>query len=226
MITLPLVTDWHICTPHLFRYMPKQYVDQFFEDGSIRLSSFSQFHKHEDEQRLDENEGRTMFVHRTNQNGGQTITAWATHGLSAYVLCAAMRHDKDLMDAFECDSYFRVTNSTGFGMAIARKIPGLVAAFEGPCIYQDKKIIEQDLSYIDFNQFRERESSEEINKAAIENFINSKMAHLPLFLKAKSFAHQIEYRYVWVVRDKNADYLDIKAPDSRMFCVRPNELTD
>jgi hypothetical protein len=224
MIKLPIVTDWNICTPNLFRFIDSEYVDSFFKEGSLRLSSFSQFHKHKDEQRLDKNEGRTMFVHRTNQGGGQTITAWATHGVLAYVLCAAMRYDKNLMESFGCNSYFRISNSTNFGMAIARQIPGLVAAFEGPCLYQDKKIIEQDLGYIDINQFKNPQG--QIRKEVLNDFIVSMMAHYPLFLKEKSFAHQVEYRYVWIVKNKESDFLDIKVPEALQFCEKPNELTE
>jgi len=225
MIKLPIVTDWNICTPNLYRFLDQEYVDAFFKDGSLRLSSFAQFHKHEDEQRLDKKEGKTMFVHRTNQGGGQTITAWATHGVSAYVLCAAMRYDKSLMDTFGCNSYFRITNSTNFGMAVARNIPGLVNAFEGPCLYQDMKIIEQDLGYIDVNKFRDPENPANIRKEMLNDFILSRMEHYPLFLKEKSFAHQVEYRYLWIVRNKEADYLDIKVPEAIQFCEKESELT-
>ena len=224
MIKLPMVTDWNICTPNLFRFLNSEYVDSFFKEGSLRISSFSQFHKHEDEQRLDKNEGSTMFVHRTSQGGGQTITAWSTHGVRAYVLCAAMRYDKSLMELFGCNSYFRITNSTNFGMAIARQIPGLVAAFEGPCLYQDKKIIEQDLGHININQFKDPQG--QIRKEMLNDFIVSKMAHYPLFLKEKSFAHQVEYRYVWIVKNKESDFLDIKLPEAVQFCEKPNELTE
>lgn len=226
MITLPLVINWNLCTPNLFRYLSSEFVDAFFADGSLRISSFSQFHKHKDEQRLDQREGKTMFVHRTSQGGGQTITAWATHGVNAYVLCFSMRYDKELMDAFGCDSYFRISNSTNFGMAVARHIPGLVASFEGPCLYQDKKIIEQDLGYIDINQYRSLENPEQLSKDLLNEFIVSKMSHYPLFLKDKRFAPQVEYRYVWIVRNKANDFLDLKVQEALQFCEKPNELTE
>ena len=103
-------------------------------------------------------------------------------------------------------------------MAVARQIPGLVASFEGPCLYQHMKIVEQDLGYIDVNRFK--------NKAMLDDFIVSRMAHYPLFLKDKSFAHQAEYRYIWVVRNKESDYLDVKVPDAIQFCTKPGELTE
>ena len=45
-------------------------------------------------------------------------------------------------------------------------------------------------------------------------------------LKDKIFSHQVEYRYVWIVRNKEADFLDIKVPESVHFCEKPNELME
>lgn len=226
MITLPIVTNWNICTPNLFRFMQQGHVDSFFDDGSLRISSFTQFGKHEDEQRLDKEEGRSMFVHRTSQGGGQTIIARTTHGTKAYVLCTAMRYDKNLMESFGCDSYLRITNTVGFGMAVARQIPGLAAGFEGPCLYQGKKIVHRDSGHIDTSQFRDPENQKLLNKPKMEDFVDSKVEHYPLFLKDSSFAHQVEYRYVWIMRSKESDFIDIKVPEARQFCEEPNELTE
>ena len=167
-----------------------------------------------------------MFVHRTNQGGGQTIEAGATHGANAYVLCATMRYDQDLMKSFNYDSYIRINDSTKFGMVIARNIPGLISAFEGPCLYQDMKIIEKDLGFIDINRFRDPEDPKNIRKDLLNNFIISQMAHYPLFLKEKSFAHQSEYRFVWITKSKTSDYLDLKIPEAIQFCTKPSSLTE
>lgn len=226
MIKLQIGTDWNICTPNLFRFLEQEHVDSFFDDGSLRISSFSQFHKHENEQRLDKGEGRTFFVHRTNQGGGQTINCWATHGTRAYILCAAMRFDDDLMKSFGCSSYFRITDTTKFGIAVARHIPGLIAGFEGPCLYQEKKIVEQDLGYINIDDFKDEKTGGKISMPALNDFLVSKMEHDPLFLKDKSFSHQVEYRYVWIVRNRESDFIDIKVPEAIQFCERPNELTE
>jgi hypothetical protein len=215
---------WNVCSPTLFRFLEKDFADAFFTDGSLRLSSFARFKKHSDEQRLDINEGKTFFVHRTEEGGGQTITAWATHGLNSYVLSTAMRFDHELMEAFECDSYIRINNPTKFGMAIAQKIPGLISAFEGPCLYQSKKIIEKDLGYIDPKNFK-APNNEDLDKR-LTNYILQKMEHYPLFLKEKSYSHQMEYRFVWIIEGPTYDYLDIKVPEAIQFCSKPSELSE
>ena len=221
MIKLPIITDWNICTPTLFRFLDKKYADAFFTDGSIRLSSFSQFHNHIDEQMLDKQEGKAMFVHRTNQGGGQTIEVFARYGTNAYILSTSMRYDTELMKAFNSDSYIRINDSTNFGIAISRYIQGLTSAFEGPCLYQSNKIIERDLGYIDITKFRDK-----VKKNLLDEFVNSQMQHYPLFLKDKPYAHQSEYRFVWIIRDKTYDYIDIKVPEAIKFCQQPNSLTE
>lgn len=51
------------------------------------LSSFSRFAEHDDEQRLDTNEGKVHLIHRTSENGGQTLHVEMDFGHDAYVLC-------------------------------------------------------------------------------------------------------------------------------------------
>ncbi len=226
MITLPLITDWNICTPNLFRYLDAEYVDSFFGSGALRLSSFKQFATHENEQRLDVREGESLFIHRTSHPEPQTLAARAYHGIHAYVLSTSMLFDEDLMHAFECDSYLRILDSTNFGMAIARQIPGLIVAYEGPCQYQVEKIVEKNLGYVDIEQFKDPNGPQGVNEAMLNEFILSRMRHYPLFLKHKDYAHQVEYRFVWVVRERLGPYLDLKVPDAVRFCERPNPVTE
>ena len=41
---------WSVRLPVVVREMATKYVDEFFADGSLRLSSFATFAKHEDEE--------------------------------------------------------------------------------------------------------------------------------------------------------------------------------
>ena len=224
MITLQVSSPWNVNTPVLFRFLDNTFVEQFFNDGSLRLSSFQNFKKHTDEQRLDKNEGQTFFVHRTSQNGGQTLEALAEHGRDAYVLCGAMRFEKNLMTSFGCNSYIRINDTTKFGMAISRHIPGFVAGMEGACLYQENKIIEKDLGYIDLNALKTESGAVDMSK--MSSIINQKMRHYPYFLKDKFYSPQLEYRLLWIVNSQIDDYIDIKVPEATQFCSRPSELTE
>jgi hypothetical protein len=226
MITLQFTTPWHLCSPVLYRYLPSKFADAFFSDGSLRLSSFKQFHQHADEQRLDRNEGRTMFVHQTSEGGGQSLRAWARHGHNAFVLCAATHYDREQMSLFGCDSYIRIDNPTAFGQAVARHIPGLNAGAEGLCLYQDKKIIERNLGFVNMANFIIPGTGNQVDKEKLEQFINNAMGHLPFFLKDNSFVNQCEYRLLWLVSTDVPLFLDLKVPEAIQFCSKPNTLTE
>jgi len=241
MLRIPiLLAYWNVCTPTLFRFMDLKYVDAFFTDGSLRISSFSRFHKHKDEQRMDKGEGKALFVHTTEQRGGQSLTACIEQGTNAYILSTTMRYDQDFLNVFNTDSYMRINDSSAFGMAIAKHIPNLITGHEGSCLYQESKIIYRDLGYIDINQFRDPNNpqpvidQEEIpydglplpsDNPLLKEYIFSNVGHYAMFLKDKIFAHQCEYRFIWAIKDDAADYLDIKVPEAIQFCEKPNSAT-
>ena len=227
MIKLPIIrAEWHICTPALFRFLDKEYVDAFFKDGTLKLSSFAQFYKHKDEQRQDKNEGEAYFVEQTREKGGQTIEILSKHGNNAYILSSSMRYDKKLADLFKCDSYIKVKESTNFGIAIARHIPNLIVAFEGPCNYQAMKMLVKETHELpkDLEHFK-NDSGLDIDKLK-KSVIAQYPAHLPFFLKDNRYANQVEYRFVWVVNGKVEEPLFVKVPEAIQFCEKPNQLTE
>lgn len=124
---------WQSRQPRVYRFIDKKYADEFFNSGTLRLSSFRQFSQHTDEQRLDGSEGEGMVLHRTSENGGQTFFARlkATH--NAYVLCGSLTPSLALMDAFESDSGITITDPPNFAKAIATKIPNFKSGIDGPC---------------------------------------------------------------------------------------------
>lgn len=249
-IIIPFVTSfWNISTPTLFRYMDKKHVDDFFKDGSIRISSFDQFRKHKDEQRLDKGEGRIMLAHNlpaANEGKGQAVNAWVLYDKKAYILSTSIKFDKKLMKSFNTDSYLRIHDSTNFGMEIAKKIPGLTAAFEGFCLYQTNKILRQDL-HIDLKQFQKQPDkkvddlkkikplpglpdgqidNEEYDIEKLQRFLVNNAQHYPLFMKDKSFIDQVEYRFVWLTNIEPVDFIDIKIPEAIRHCSEPNWLVE
>jgi hypothetical protein len=130
------------------------------------------------------------------------------------------------MGAFGCDSYIRINNPTEFGMAVTRQIPGVAAGAEGLCLYQENKIVECDVGYIEISQFADPRDPLQLDQQRIDRFINAGLGHLPFFLKHKTFAHQVEYRLIWMVTAGVGDYLDLKVPEAVRFCARPNLVTE
>ncbi|HET6763272.1 MAG TPA: hypothetical protein VFH27_06360 [Longimicrobiaceae bacterium] len=130
-ISVQLVREWRIRRPVVYRYLDKQFVDEFFDRGALRISSFSTFAQHEDEERLDGAEGKGIVGHRNHEGEGQTIIAQMSQGHNAFVLCGSMNYSPELSDAFKTNSGFRIDDSLGFGDAISKFIPGSRSGLKG-----------------------------------------------------------------------------------------------
>jgi hypothetical protein len=246
-ISIPAITNsWTINTPELFRYMNASFVEDFFKDGSIRISSFDEFRKHKDEQRLDMGEGRIMVAHNfpsANQGKGQAITSWILYDRKAYVLSTSVVIDKNLMESFGTDSYLRIHDSTNFGIEVARQIPGFIMGLEGFCLYQHNKIFYQDLS-LDLRQFQKDPNKAisdmklasngiegqidegEYDMQRLGSFLVNNARHYPLYLKDERFRMQCEYRFIWLTNIATQDHLSLKIPEAIRYCSRPNWLVE
>jgi hypothetical protein len=60
MITTAFTRPCEIRTPPLTRYLEAVFADEFFNAGKLRISSFSAFRRHPDEQRGDPSEGTAI----------------------------------------------------------------------------------------------------------------------------------------------------------------------
>ena len=222
-IAVQLLREWRIRRPHVYRYMQKEFVDLFFDKGILRLSSFSSFSKHKDEERLDTQEGRGVITNIDHTGTGQTVIVGMGQGHDAYVLCGAMKHTSELSEAFAVNSGFRINDTTSFGCAIANAVPGFRGGLEGACIYAEERVVRRMAGPIDIEQMRisPDENGLDMGKmfAAISNIAGDDL----FFLKQKTYEHQCEYRLVWAASNSQ-DYLDITCPEAREFCTRFEDL--
>lgn len=77
---------WSFRVPVLTRQMKTEYVEAFFRDGSLRLSSFKIFREHPDELRRDEMEGQ-INMNIDVPNG--KLSVLANNMQEAYIICAS-----------------------------------------------------------------------------------------------------------------------------------------
>jgi hypothetical protein len=87
ILPLTFVRPWNIHTPQVVRELDTEFVDAFFKDGSLRISSFAKFQEHPDEQRRDGKEGQ-MAVDVKIANGGY-VSSRGKYG-NAYVLSSSL----------------------------------------------------------------------------------------------------------------------------------------
>ena len=218
-VAVQLFKEWRIRRPYVYRYMQRDVVDLFFEQGILRLSSFSSFSKHEDEERLDSQEGRGVVSNIDHAGTGQTVIAGIGQGHDAYVLCGAMKHSSELLSTFSVNSGFRINDTTSFGCAIASAIPRFRGGLEGACIYADKRVVSRKAGPVDLESMRISPERKELDMgkmfAAISNIAGDDL----YFLKQNTYEHQCEYRLIWTAASSQ-DYIDVTCPEAREFCTR------
>jgi hypothetical protein len=206
---------WQFRPPIITRYLEKQYVDEFFDTGRLRLSSFAQFAQHRDEQRLDASEGHAILT----GIGPQQITfAVVRVGHEALVLCGSTREDQETMTAFGADSYFRITDTPRFAAAIATKLPGFDGGVEGNCIYTDSRVLRRHIPTDPKDIPQNPDGS--LPMSGMRSVIGSIAGVEVYLLKHRSFSHQAEYRLIWRTRGEAPNVLFVECPEARKFCDR------
>ncbi len=133
---------WGIRTPNLTRYMEKQYVDEFFKYGKLRIPSFKRFRNNPDEELGDPFEGRASAQIAT-PTGSHAISA--INGQEAYVLCATTVESQAVEANFRTEYGIRILNSLDFANCISSHISGFVGGLEGLCSYRDDDKLGQPL---------------------------------------------------------------------------------
>lgn len=214
-----LTHRWDLRTPVLIRYMPKQYVDDFFEHGRLRLSSFFQFSKHVDEARNDNDEG-FCILEGTDEH--QAVIAAVRQGHSSYVLCGSTREDPAVQAEFGCDSYFRISNTHMFAREIAKKVPNFKAGLEGHCIYTGVRSVRQRLVITEADlptgHWKGTMPDDKRLRDVLARLADHPDAYL---LKNYKYKSQCEYRIVWHTTETASPTLDVVCPEAIAYCDRP-----
>jgi hypothetical protein len=214
MITTAFTRPWEICTPPLTRYLEAVYIDEFFNAGKLRISSFRVFRRHPDEQRGDPSEG-TAIQEIISPNARHSILG--INGQEAYVLCCGTVESKDMVASFGTDAGFRIKNPLGFADAVSRQIPGFIGGAEGLCHYRDSTLLRK----YDERTFRPPVSQPDPEAWAREydRYVGEHCKD-SFFLKQNRYAQQGEYRFIWFASGQERDYIDIVCPDASRFCER------
>ena len=193
------------------------YIDQFFESGRIRLSSFQQFARHPDEERQDPDEGRSVLA---GTGYDQTVVMVVRGGSNCLVLSASSLLDDSLAQAFGTDGCFRIKDTTQFGVAIAGRLQGFVQGVEGPCVYLDRKLIQKQLSADAADRLKAQIADGNVQIDQVGAMAAELGDTDALFVKSKRYRHQAEYRFVWTVRHEVDEPVFVDCPEAVQFCDR------
>ena len=213
-ISTAFARPWTLRTPAVTRYLEKEFVDEFFKDGKLRIPSFKKLRENPDEQRGDPMEGR-ISMRITTPNSNHSVAA--INGQEAYILCAGTVEQLAMAETFNTKHGIRITNSLAFADSISRHIPGFLGGIEGLCSYRedlgilkyDSNAISPPDSYPDPEKWS-NDYERYVAHHAEENF----------FIKHLKFSHQGEYRFVWFASGQERDFIDVVCPQAIQFCQR------
>lgn len=201
--------------PMVFRYLEKEFVDLFFNEGIIRLSSFRKFHKHTDEQRGDKKEGQNHIVGIGKE---KTMFAETFNGDDAFVLSTSLMLNDQMYDDFNVDACLVIEKPIEFMNSIAQKIPEFKGINFGPCLYQPDKSIRRKMDF-DLESLKSDDDPNSMDMNKMFNAVNQISGKEVLFAKTNEYSPQHEYRFLWHSELKNLpEFIYIEVPEAIEFC--------
>jgi hypothetical protein len=185
----------------------KTYIDDFFESGHLRLSSFDHFKSHTDVERLDANEGEGVHFgeYRSphDPDDASTVAMVTGTGQSFYVLCGSILESTDLLSDFGSDGYFVIENPTGFANEVRRHVTGCLGGLQGHCIYPPRgrgvsRRLDENPRQIIEDATR---ADGTVDMAAIPAMASLTVGNESFFTKDSRYRHQAEYGCfgVWTI---------------------------
>lgn len=188
-----------------------QYVEDFFENGNIYLSSFKNFKKYEDEMQGDRTEGHNLIGGFNGKGTSQYVSYEG--GVNAYVLCAANSLNENVIKDFKGVGAIRIKDSVKFGKEIARKLPFVKTGIEGDCIYSDSKV--QTLENEKNKLFQNIDFGD---PSAMKEVLSQITLGVEMFMKHKKYEHQQEHRLLWFSEVQINNGIVIHCPEAIKYC--------
>ena len=217
MITKNIDSIWSVHTPVVFRFMQRLFVEDFFSTGKLRLSSMHEFRKNEDEKLRDGHEGIYQIV--GHYSDGLTSTGIAQGGYKSFILCGSTH---EMHEQFGKNAAIQIFDTTAFGIAISKCIPGFQRGVEGFCIYNKlpvEYLVPAGLTFQDIGMHLEISGNEvEDNVNAFTAGLRTAQDNALYFKKQSRFSQESEYRWVWLADKLISKTLDVECPAAREFC--------
>lgn len=203
--------------------MDKAYADDFFNNGNLRLSSFSRFAEHENPAMKDADEGRIRLIVTA---GSAKLETEVGFGHNSLVLCGTV----SATQSFDFNAGFSIENLDGFISAINLELNKthkleIYSAIHGPCLYSSNRTLDGTSSVLNADELMQEfgfdteppSFNTDTHSAKINNYVGTH----GYFLKESSYAHEHEYRILWNIEaDSIPPFIDITVPEARKYCKR------
>jgi hypothetical protein len=196
--------------------MDAKYVESFFRDGSLRLSSFASFAKHPDEQLRDKGEG---IGSRWGIGSQVTVNMFGGRGRDCYVLCTTLHNTEEVRKVFGHNACIAIDKVADFANAVSLKLP-FSGGLEGPVIYRDDPAIYKDIGATTAEQLMERYRKPDgtLDMSMLQDMQTKTGGIEEYFIKHSRHAKECEYRLLWATGQPVSEFIDIKVPDAIQFC--------
>ena len=188
----------------LYRMMGESHIDDFLDDGKLRLSTFAKCSHHESEIRRDQSEGEGILYFR----GARVATAQV--GRNTYLLCTSLSPFASNPNSYK--TCLCIQDSAGLMNAITaaiRKLGLKVSAIvHGPCVYSAHAF--------------EVDSIPERTEENLRLMLDDLGDRLYLMKDAlPNFMIEHEYRYLWLMDEMiEGEYLDIVVENPTRYATK------
>ena len=203
--------------PILYRFIEEQYVDEFFKTGNLKLTTFENCKRLEDDIRRDSREGRSKLY---GYDGEYTIEMDFGVGSDAIMLCTSLCSEYKDNKGTKFDKYIEIFDAQGLLFAIAEQLTknGYVinAILFGPCFYTKKEFHDT----VDSKAFRETLDKEhKFDGDEMMRIANTIGGNNMFFQKPINKRKENEFRLLWIVDnlEKNKDIF-VTIPHPEAYC--------
>jgi len=201
-------------TQSVYRYSDVQYIEEFFQTGRLKLSSFNS-NRIAELSRRDSQEGK-QFYRMYSKDRSAIVKLGTQPDVGFYTFCTSKEFNPGkFYGKFNANGCFEITDIQRFSYEIAKSLKDFILGVEGEVVYTDKRHIEVYLENYPHSQDFNEETSI-VDKVIILSDITAK-DHQLFFRKPIKYKSESEYRMVFrtLSREEN---LYIDCPNAIKYC--------
>ena len=211
-------------TPILYRFIEEQYVDEFFKTGNLKLTTFENCKKLEDDNRKDTKEGQSELY---GYDGNIKMQIGYGVGSDAIMLCTSLCSEYKDDKGSVCTKYIEIFNVQGLLFAIADQLTkngyAIKSILYGPCFYTKKEFHGAAHS----EAFREKlDKEQKIDWDEMMRIANTIGGNNMFFQKPVDKRSENEFRLLWIVDNLEKDkdiFVTIQHPETYCKLIDNNK---
>ena len=209
----------------IFRLIPTQYIEDFYKDGSIRLTNIKKWRTDENKAIEDKKEG--YFNNRVidSETGATSILNNVDNPKNEilgnfYGMSFTMEVNLGTCVDFAFDGFW-INDIILFANVINEHILCHSGFFYNKCNYVEGGYYQRYDSFRENGMLSER-GTLLIGNGLFQMAINNQNDPNHLFTKDSYYSDQQEFRIIWETANNFGDYLYLKCPELRQLCYRIN----